>query len=202
MKINFTKVFSRLFLVLLAFHFSAVKAQEVKPTTAKEMKEAVAFHQQMLSNSPYRNYPALNIGPTNMSGRIVDIEVTNDFKTYFVAAASGGVWKTQDNGQSFKPIFDHQGALGIGDMAISPSNNNIIWVGTGENNSSRSTYAGAGVYKSTNGGSTWEFMGFPHSQHIGQIQIHPNNTDIVWVAAMGSLYSKNEERGVYKPVLP
>lgn len=198
MKRNFIKVFSGLLPVLFGLHFSAVQAQEVKPTTAKEMKEAVSVHQEMLSNSPFRNYPARNIGPTNMSGRIVDIEVSNDFKTYYVAAASGGVWKTTDNGQSFKPLFDHQGALGIGDMDISPSNNNIIWVGTGENNSSRSTYAGSGVYKSKDGGVTWEFMGLPHSQHIGQIQIHPTNPDIVWVASMGSLYSKNEERGIYK----
>lgn len=173
-------------------------SQQIKPSTSKEMREAVAKHQTMLADSPLRNYPARNIGPTNMSGRIVDIEVTNDFKTYYLAAASGGVWKTTDNGQTFDPIFDHQGALGIGDMAISQSNNNVLWVGTGENNSSRSTYAGSGVYKSTDGGKNWEWMGLPHSQHIGQIQIHPSNPEVVWVASMGSLYSRNEERGIYK----
>lgn len=174
------------------------KAQQVSPTNSKELQAAVKKHQEMLSDSPFRNYPARNIGPTNMSGRVVDIEVTNDYKTYFIAAASGGVWKTEDNGQSFTPIFDHQGSLGIGDMALSASDNNIIWIGTGENNSSRSTYAGSGVYKSTDGGITWEFMGLPFSQHIGQIQIHPTNPDIVWVGSMGALYSKNEERGLYK----
>jgi photosystem II stability/assembly factor-like uncharacterized protein len=195
---NLMKNCTSLMLAFFLLHSLAVEAQDVKPSTSKEMKEAVTLHQEMLLNSPFRNYPARNIGPTNMSGRIVDIEVTNDFKTYYVAAASGGVWMTKDNGQSFKPIFDHQGALGIGDMAISPSNNNIIWVGTGENNSSRSTYAGSGVYKSSDGGVTWEFMGLPNSHHIGQIQIHPTNPEIVWVASMGSLYSKNEERGLYK----
>lgn len=173
-------------------------AQQIKPTSSKDMRAAVTQHASLLADSPLRNYPARNIGPTNMSGRIVDIEVTDDFKTYYIAAASGGVWKTTDNGQTFDPIFDHQGALGIGDMAISKSNNDIIWVGTGENNSSRSTYAGSGVYKSTDGGKTWEWMGLPHSQHIGQIQIHPTNPAIVWVASMGSLYSRNEERGIYK----
>lgn len=182
----------------LSLEITYSEAQQVSPTNSKEMQEAVKKHQEMLSDSPFKNYPARNIGPTNMSGRVVDIEVTNDYKTYYIAAASGGVWKTLDNGQSFTPIFDHHGALGIGDMALSASDNNIIWIGTGENNSSRSTYAGSGVYKSTDGGMTWEFMGLPHSQHIGQIQIHPTNPDIVWVGSMGALYSKNEERGLYK----
>ncbi|MGY6744417.1 MAG: VPS10 domain-containing protein [Cecembia sp.] len=183
-------------LLILLVH--SLEAQQIRPTSAKDMQEAVKKHQEMLEASPFRDYPARNIGPTNMSGRVVDIEVSRDFKTFYIAAASGGVWKTTDNGQSFQPIFDHLGALGIGDMAIAPSDDNIIWVGTGENNSSRSTYAGAGVYKSIDAGSTWEFVGLPFSQHIGQIQIHPTNPDIVWVGAMGALYSRNEERGLYK----
>jgi photosystem II stability/assembly factor-like uncharacterized protein len=176
----------------------STNAQEIKPSSSKEMQEALNKHQEMFANTPFKNYPLRNIGPTNMSGRVTDIEVSSDFKTYYIAAASGGVWKTSDNGQTFDPIFDHQGALGMGDMALAPSDDNIIWVGTGENNSSRSTYAGNGVYKSTDAGKTWEFVGFPHSQHIGQIQIHPNNPNIVWVGVMGSLYSKNQERGLYK----
>ncbi len=184
-------------LMLFLIHQS-LNAQQIRPTSAKDMQEAVRMHQEMLESTPLRDYPVRNIGPTNMSGRVVDIEVSSDFKTYYIAAASGGVWKTTDNGQSFKPIFDHLGALGIGDMALAPSDDQIIWVGTGENNSSRSTYAGAGVYKSTDGGASWEFMGLPFSQHIGQIQVHPSNPEIVWVGSMGALYSKNEERGLYK----
>ncbi|GAB2622947.1 WD40/YVTN/BNR-like repeat-containing protein [Belliella aquatica] len=176
----------------------STNAQQIKPSSSKEMQEAFQKHQEMFANTPFKNYPLRNIGPTNMSGRVTDIEVSSDFKTYYIAAASGGVWKTSDNGQTFDPIFDHQGALGMGDMALAPSDDNIIWVGTGENNSSRSTYAGNGVYKSTDAGKTWEFIGFPHSQHIGQIQIHPSNPNIVWVGVMGSLYSKNQERGLYK----
>lgn len=186
------------FVTSIFFTLNVAIAQDIKPTTAKELQEAVSVHRQMLMDSPFRNYPARNIGPTNMSGRVVDIEVSEDYKTFYIAAASGGVWKTTDNGQSFYPIFDHQGALGIGDMALSKSNNNILWVGTGENNSSRSTYAGAGVYKSTDAGRTWEHMGLGFTQHIGQIQIHPEKPDIVWVGSMGSLYSTNEERGLYK----
>ncbi|WP_291778969.1 glycosyl hydrolase [Cecembia sp.] len=184
--------------IVLILTLQPVSAQQINPSSAEEMQEAVKLHQKMLEDSPLRDYPARNIGPTNMSGRVVDIEVSSDFKTYYIAAASGGVWKTEDNGQTFHPIFDHLGALGIGDMAIAPSDDNILWVGTGENNSSRSTYAGSGLYKSLDAGASWEFIGLPFSHHIGQIQIHPNNPDIVWVGSMGALYSKNEERGLYK----
>ncbi len=173
-------------------------AQDIKPTSEKALQESVDKHKAMLASTPLKEFKARNVGPTNMSGRIVDLEVANNTNTFYIAAASGGVWKTEDNGQSFTPIFDHQGALGMGAMALSPSDNNVLWVGTGEDNSSRSTYAGAGVYKSTDAGKTWQHMGLIHSQHIGQILIHPTNPDVVWVGAMGGLYSKNKERGVYK----
>jgi photosystem II stability/assembly factor-like uncharacterized protein len=190
--------------ILIASGFLALttganlQAQDIKPTTEKALIESMEKHAALLSSTPLKDFKARNVGPTNMSGRIVDIEVAQNQNTFYVAAASGGVWKTENNGQSFTPIFDHQGALGIGDMALSPSNNNIIWVGTGEDNSSRSTYAGAGIYKSTDAGKTWTMMGLPHSQHIGSIQIHPTNPDVVWVGSMGGLYSKNKERGLYK----
>ncbi|MDN3203085.1 VPS10 domain-containing protein [Algoriphagus sediminis] len=173
-------------------------AQSIKPTSEADLASSIQAHQQLLEKTPLADFEARNVGPTNMSGRIVDIEVSSDRNTFYIAAASGGVWKTEDNGQSFDPIFDHHSALGIGDMALAPSDDNILWVGTGENNSSRSTYAGSGVYKSTDGGKTFEMMGLMNSQHIGQIQIHPTNPDVVWVASMGSLYSQNEERGLYK----
>ncbi|MDP2041514.1 MAG: glycosyl hydrolase [Algoriphagus sp.] len=188
-------------LILLAaglISFGSLQAQDIKPTTEKALQESVDKHKAMLASTPLHDFKARNVGPTNMSGRIVDIEVAQDINTYYVAAASGGIWKTEDNGQSFTPIFDHQGALGIGAMALAPSDNNILWVGTGEDNSSRSTYAGNGIHKSTDGGKTWEHIGLVHSQHIGQILIHPTNPDIVWVGSMGGLYSKNKERGLYK----
>lgn len=177
---------------------SEVGAQNIAPTSEKALQESINKHRSLLASSPLAEFKAKNVGPTNMSGRIIDIEVASNPNTFYVAAASGGVWKTTDNGQSFTPIFDHQAALGIGAMALSKSNNDVLWVGTGENNSSRSTYAGAGVYKSTDGGQSWQMMGLLHSQHIGQIQIHPTNPDIVWVGSMGALYSKNKERGLYK----
>ncbi|MBS4072699.1 MAG: glycosyl hydrolase, partial [Algoriphagus sp.] len=182
------------YLILLAaglISFSSL-AQDIKPTSEKALQESVDKHKAMLASTPLKEFKARNVGPTNMSGRIVDLEVANNTNTFYIAAASGGVWKTEDNGQSFTPIFDHQGALGIGAMALSKSDNQVLWVGTGENNSSRSTYAGAGLYKSTDGGKTFQMMGLLHSHHIGQIQIHPTNPDIVWVGSMGSLYSKNK----------
>ncbi|MDZ7693384.1 MAG: hypothetical protein U5K69_20080 [Balneolaceae bacterium] len=96
------------------------------------------------------------------------------------------------------PVFDNQGSLTIGDLAISKADKNILWVGTGENNSSRSSYAGAGIYKSSDGGETWNFAGLRGSQHIGRILTHPTNPDIAWIASQGPLYSMNDVRGVYK----
>lgn len=188
----------RILLAAGLLSFGSLQAQDIKPTTEKALQESLDKHKAMLASTPLKDFKARNVGPTNMSGRIVDIEVANDGLTFYVAAASGGIFKTEDNGQSFAPIFDHQGALGIGAMALSKSDNNILWVGTGEDNSSRSTYAGNGIHKSTDGGKTWEHIGLIHSQHIGQILIHPTNPDIVWVGSMGGLYSKNKERGLYK----
>lgn len=154
---------------------------------------------QLAETSILNNYPSRNIGPVVQGGRIVDIAVNeNNPKEYIVAYASGGLFKTTNHGVTFEPIFDEVDALGIGDLAIAPSDANIIVVGTGENNSSRSSYAGSGVYKSTDGGKSWSHLGLENTQHIGRVIIHPSNPDVIWVASMGALYSNNEERGVYK----
>jgi photosystem II stability/assembly factor-like uncharacterized protein len=155
---------------------------------------------QMRKNSIFKEYPVRNVGPVVMSGRVTDIAVREDKpRIFYVGFASGGIFKTENNGNTMKPIFDHQGGtLTIGDIAISKADKNTIWVGTGEKNSSRSSYAGAGVYKSTDGGDTWQYVGLPGAQHIGRIITHPENPDIAWVASMGPLYSMNDERGVYK----
>jgi photosystem II stability/assembly factor-like uncharacterized protein len=115
-----------------------------------------------------------------------------------VASASGGLWKTVNNGTTFEPVFDNQTVISIGDVAVAPSNPNILWVGTGEANNSRSCYWGDGVYKSFDGGKSWSNMGLKESHHIGRILIHPEDPDIVYVAALGHLYSFNEERGLFK----
>jgi photosystem II stability/assembly factor-like uncharacterized protein len=118
--------------------------------------------------------------------------------TLYVGTRNGGVWRTINNGTTFEPIFDDQQALSIGDVAVAPSNPDILWVGTGEAYCARSSSSGDGMYKSMDGGKTWTNMGLRDSQHIARIVIHPTNPDIVYVAAMGHLFSTNEERGVFK----
>lgn len=164
-----------------------------------ESANSNAQRKLLAGNSLLKSYPARNIGPVVQGGRIVDIAVNeNNPKEYYVAYASGGIFKTTNNGITFYPVFDDQDALGIGDIALAPSNSKVLYVGTGENNSSRSSYAGSGVYKTTDAGESWEHLGLDNTQHIGQVIVHPKNPEIVWVASMGALYSNNEDRGVYK----
>ena len=143
--------------------------------------------------------PARCIGPANMGGRITDLDVVeSDPKTIYIAAATGGVWKTSDAGKTWAPIFDDASTLCIGDVTIAPSNPDIVWVGTGEANPRNSVSWGDGVFKSTDAGKTWKNMGLKETQHIGRIVIHPKNPDIVYVAALGHIWGANKERGIYK----
>jgi len=140
-----------------------------------------------------------NIGPAYMSGRIADIAVDqNNPSTWYTAVGSGGIWKTINAGTTWKPIFDKQDVFSTGDVTIDPSNSDIIWVGTGENNGGRHISFGDGVYKSIDGGETWENMGLKKSERISDIIIHPTNSDIVWVSAQGPLWTSGGERGLYK----
>ena len=139
------------------------------------------------------------IGPTQQSGRFVDFAIPKQQPyTFYAATASGGLWKTTNNGITFQPIFDHESVFSIGDIAVAASDPNIVWVGSGEANNSRSSYWGDGVYKSKDAGKTWKNMGLIESHHIGRILVHPQNPNIVYVAALGHLYSDNPERGLYK----
>ena len=140
-----------------------------------------------------------NIGPAITSGRISDIAVNpnNPFE-YYVATSSGGVWKTDNSGVSYTPLFDKEGSYSIGCVTLDPTNPNIIWIGTGENNNQRSVAYGDGIYKSIDGGKSWENMGLKTSEHIGKIIVHPENPDTVYVAAIGPLWSKGGERGLYR----
>ncbi len=153
-----------------------------------------AVGNEILGAANYRS-----IGSTRQSGRFIDFAVNEKSPEVFYAAlASGGLWKTTNNGLTFESVFDNQGVISIGDIALDQNNTNIIWVGTGEANNSRTAYYGDGIYKSTDGGKTWQNMGLKNSHHIGRIIIHPKNSQVVWVASQGPLYSDNEERGVYK----
>ncbi len=151
-------------------------------------------------NSIVKNISFRNIGPTVMSGRVVDFSVNpNDPTNFYVAYASGGLWETKNHGNSFTPIFDNKIVMTIGDIEVD-WNNNVIYLGSGENNSSRSSYSGVGMFKSSDNGKSWEHIGLDDSHHIGRIVLHPDNPNIIWVASLGHLYSENENRGVYKSV--
>ncbi|HKL04120.1 MAG TPA: hypothetical protein VJ911_10600, partial [Cryomorphaceae bacterium] len=140
-----------------------------------------------------------SIGPALTSGRIADIAVNpNAPHEYFLGVASGSVWKTENSGTTFEPVFDGEGSYSIGCVSIAPTNSNTVWVGTGENNNQRSVAYGDGVYKSTDGGKSWKNMGLKQSEHIGMITIHPNDENTLYVAAYGPLWSKGGERGIYK----
>jgi len=140
-----------------------------------------------------------SIGPTRQSGRFVDFAVpAGQPGTFYAASASGGLWKTENHGQTFEPLFEREKVFSIGDIAVAPTDPALLWLGSGEANNSRSTYWGDGVYKSADAGKTWTNMGLKESHHIGRIVIHPADPDIVYVAALGHLYSENAERGLYK----
>ncbi len=140
-----------------------------------------------------------SVGPALTSGRVADLAVNpSNPDEWYVAAASGGVWKTSNHGVTFEPLFDDQGSYSIGCVTLDPSNPYTVWVGTGENNNQRSVAYGDGVYKSTDGGASWTNMGLKASEHIGMIAVHPKNANIVWVAAYGPLWSAGGERGIYK----
>lgn len=171
----------------------------VPPTPAAARMDGYEQRQELMDRSLVKNVPLDNVGPTVMSGRVVDIAVNPDEPTHFyVAYASGGLWKTTNNGRSFTPIFDREASMTLGDIAVDWDDGETLWIGTGENNSSRSSYAGTGLYKSTNRGDTWQHVGLATIHRTGRIRIHPDDPNTVWVAAAGHLYSSNEERGVYK----
>jgi photosystem II stability/assembly factor-like uncharacterized protein len=187
----------RLLTISALFCTLFVQAQ-IKATSAQERLKTIDQRKQLLSRSTLNETGFRNIGPSIMSGRVVDIEVNpQDPTEFYVAYASGGLWHTKNNGQSFAPIFDSVDVLTIGDIAVNWQNRHI-WVGTGEVNSSRSTYAGLGVYRSSNNGKSWEYLGLPESHHIGKIQLSAKDPNTAWVAVLGHLYSESKERGIYK----
>jgi photosystem II stability/assembly factor-like uncharacterized protein len=140
-----------------------------------------------------------SIGPVGQGGRVDDIEVDpTDTRVFFVGFATGGLWKTTNNGTTFKPVFDRYETHSIGDIAIAPSRTSVVYVGTGEANNRQSSSFGAGMYKSTDGGETFAPIGLRETQSIGRVLVHPSNPDVVWVAANGHLFGPNPERGVFK----
>jgi len=181
----------------------AKKPQRIHSTDPALRMKWFDQHVEMKKNTPFKDLKWQHIGPKNVSGRCTDIAVVTpkgqNYKIY-VATASGGVWKTDNEGTTWEPIFDQEASTSIGDVTIAPSNNDIIWIGTGEPNIFRSSMAGSGVYKSTDAGKTWQHMGLTGTLTIARIVIHPKNPDVVYVAASGHEWTSNKERGVYKTV--
>jgi len=185
---------------LLLFASISIASAQVQSTISQKVNESLFQKKALDEHSLVKNLTFKNIGPSVMSGRVVDLAVNKDNPTeYYVAYASGGLWYTNNNGTSFSPVIDETQTQNLGDIAVHwPSG--TIWVGTGENNASRSSYAGIGIIKSTDKGKTWQHMGLSDSHHIGRILVNPNNADEVTVGVVGHLYSVNKERGIYKTV--
>jgi len=180
-------------LIVALIPFSAFSQKQKKAETLQETPE---FY---LDKLPLSGLQFRGVGPAFTSGRISDFAVHPENRSiYYVASSSGGVWKTENAGTTYEPIFDAQGSYSIGCITLDPNNHNAVWVGTGENNNQRSVGYGDGVYKSEDGGTSWKNMGLKNSEHIGKIIVDPRNSDVVYVAAIGPLWSAGGDRGVYK----
>ena len=166
---------------------------------AKPAKEEAKKDEGPLASATFAGLALRSIGPAFTSGRIADMAVDpTDAKVWWIAAASGGVWKTTNSGTTWAPVFDGEGSYSIGALTIDPKNPNVVWVGTGENNNQRSVAYGDGIYRTLDGGKSWKKMGLEKSEHIGRILVDPRDSRVVWVAAYGPLWSGGGERGVYR----
>jgi photosystem II stability/assembly factor-like uncharacterized protein len=194
---------SRLSLVLLAALCSiplALRAQQAARADAEVLRKGYDTYRSMRDASPYKSATWMYVGPTNVSGRSTDTAVAdkNGQRRIYVGYATSGVWKTDDNGATWQTIFDDMPSTSVGDLAVAPSNPDILWVGTGEANIFRASMPGVGIYKSTDAGKSFQHMGLTDTQTIARILVHPTNPDIVYVAASGHEWTDNEMRGVFK----
>ncbi|HVL68696.1 MAG TPA: hypothetical protein VM364_15645 [Vicinamibacterales bacterium] len=179
---------------------AGLRAQAPVKADAEFLLKAYDTYHSMRQSSPYKDVPWQYAGPTNVSGRATDIAVADHqgLRRIYVAYATSGVWKTDNNGDTWEAVFEHMPSTSIGDIAVAPSDPRILWVGTGEANIFRASMAGVGIYKSTDAGRTFTHMGLTDTQTIGRILVHPTNPDIVYVAASGHEWTDNEMRGVFK----
>lgn len=183
-------ILSMIFIIALAL--PSINAQAKK-------KKGDDEEDKLLTSSTVSGLKFRSLGPAYASGRIADFAVNPDKpKQFYVAVACGNIWKTNNNGITFKPVFENYGSYSIGCLAMDPNNHNVIWTGSGENNHQRALGYGDGVYKSVNGGKSWENMGLKNSRQIGMITIDPRNSNVVYVAAEGSVWGAGGDRGLYK----
>jgi len=185
---------AQILLVALLFGFAQAYGQKDKKDKAKDDIITDTIRSGDIGGLKFRS-----IGPALTSGRIADFAVNPcNHSEYYVAVASGHIWKTTNNGNTFKPVFDNYGAYSIGCLAMDPKNHNVVWAGTGENNHQRALGYGDGVYKTLDGGKSWKNMGLKESRQIGMIAIHPDHSDVVFVAAEGSVWGPGGDRGLYR----
>ena len=188
------RAFCNALLIIATMVFGQLSAVYNSHAVESEADQAPAW-----SSLTFKGLALRNIGPALMSGRIAHIEIQpDDPATWYVAAGSGGVWKTVNAGTTWAPLFDGEGSYSIGTLALDPNNPASVWVGTGENVGGRHVGFGDGIYHSSNGGVTWEHRGLAESNHISKIIVHPNDSKTLWVAAQGPLWSSGGQRGVYK----
>ncbi len=183
----------------------ALHAQQAKSPVLDGKARLAAFQKftEMQSASSFKDQKWQFLGPNNISGRCTDVAVVEPKgKSYvmYVATASGGVWKTENEGETWVPVFDQQASTAIGDIAIDPTDPQVVWVGTGEANIFRSSQSGCGIYKSNDGGKSWQHKGLENTFTIARIVIHPKNPDIIFVAASGHEWTTNPDRGVFKTI--
>jgi len=191
-----------LLVALFTYTGAVVSAQEPTPSPSPTPQETPSPTKADSLKAPFeRAFERLewrSIGPANMGGRTADVEgVPGNPNVVYVATGSGGLFKTVNGGITWKPIFERQSTISIGDIALAPSNPDVVWVGTGESNVRNSVSFGDGVYKSTDGGASWQHMGLRNTERISAIAIHPQNPDIVYVGALGHAFGPNEDRGVF-----
>ena len=186
------------FLTILFLFIVSFSIAQNRPSTGKDRLAAFEKQKAMTAKSPYRNMVWRNIGPDIISGRVSEVlGVPGNKNIIWASFATGGFWKTEDGGNSWKSLFDKEATLSIGSFGVAPSNQNIIYLGTGEANIFRASLPGAGVYKTMDGGKTWKLTGLENTGTISRVIVHPTNADIAYVASTGNEWSYGGDKGLF-----
>jgi photosystem II stability/assembly factor-like uncharacterized protein len=188
----------RYLIVIISFIVSFAVSAQNRPSSGTDRMKAFQQQQALAAKSPYKDLQWRNIGPDNISGRVSEVlGVSGNPNIIWASFATGGFWKTEDGGKTWNPLFDKEGTLSVGSFAVAPSNNNIIYLGSGEANIFRASLPGMGVYKSIDGGKSWKHIGLENTSTISRVLVHPTNPDVAYVAATGNEWSYSKERGLY-----